>query len=292
MARRESSPPPGPPTCAAWLASYGDMITLILTFFILLFSFSTVDAQKWQELVKVFSGEIENLDKADELSTDGIPNVPEASSPGSSDYPVDVDFNEEWKGLYDSLTQFVKQPGAGELAPGKGPGEGPSVVDVEYTDATISILLPDSLLFDSGRAELKSGSLEIIENLVLQQIVPRLDLMKNIVIEGHTDTVPLRGGGRYADNRELSYWRATSVCVAIEKMSEKIPPQFLQAKACGEFFPIYEQGNAFPGLLSDPGYYPWVLSQNETAEQKQRNRRCVIVLERDVALEIVDPTAR
>ncbi|MDD5018483.1 MAG: flagellar motor protein MotB, partial [Eubacteriales bacterium] len=40
----------------AWMNTYGDMVTLILTVFVLLFSFSTIDAQKWEKLVSSLSG--------------------------------------------------------------------------------------------------------------------------------------------------------------------------------------------------------------------------------------------
>jgi chemotaxis protein MotB len=41
-----------------WLTTYSDLVTLLLAFFVLLFSFSEIDAAKWQELVKSFSGDI------------------------------------------------------------------------------------------------------------------------------------------------------------------------------------------------------------------------------------------
>ncbi len=41
---------------AGWMATYGDLVTLLLTFFVLLYSFSSIDAAKWEEIVRSFSG--------------------------------------------------------------------------------------------------------------------------------------------------------------------------------------------------------------------------------------------
>ena len=53
MARDKKEPDP-PRGCPAWLATYGDMITLVLTFFVLLFSMSSLDIEKFKALVKIF----------------------------------------------------------------------------------------------------------------------------------------------------------------------------------------------------------------------------------------------
>ena len=42
---------------ASWMDTYGDMVTLLLCFFVLLYSMSTVDQEKWEEVVRSFSRE-------------------------------------------------------------------------------------------------------------------------------------------------------------------------------------------------------------------------------------------
>ena len=56
MAGRRKPAPPEEEGAPAWMNTYGDMVTLLLTFFVLLFSFSTIDAKKWEEIVQSFSG--------------------------------------------------------------------------------------------------------------------------------------------------------------------------------------------------------------------------------------------
>jgi chemotaxis protein MotB len=54
MARQR--PPADEPSGGSWMDTYGDLVTLLLTFFVLLYSFSSIDAAKWQELVESFTG--------------------------------------------------------------------------------------------------------------------------------------------------------------------------------------------------------------------------------------------
>ncbi len=55
-------------TTQDWLTTYSDLVTLLLAFFVLLFSFSEVDAKKWEELVKTFSGEFVIQENSDTSS--------------------------------------------------------------------------------------------------------------------------------------------------------------------------------------------------------------------------------
>ncbi len=77
---------------ADWVVSYGDMMSLLLTFFILLFSFSSIDAKKWQELVASLRGDpmVVELDSSDNTSVidilpDESDNDPPSDEPGEKD---------------------------------------------------------------------------------------------------------------------------------------------------------------------------------------------------------------
>ena len=51
----------------AWMTTYSDMVTLLLTFFVLLYSFSSIDADKWQRLVVAFTGDTSIFEQKSEL---------------------------------------------------------------------------------------------------------------------------------------------------------------------------------------------------------------------------------
>jgi outer membrane protein OmpA-like peptidoglycan-associated protein len=112
----------------------------------------------------------------------------------------------------------------------------------------------DSILFDSGKAEVKQGGLEVLRKVIsiLKDVMD-----KSIRIEGHTDNVQIIGGlaKRYPTNWELSSARAINVA------------RYLQ-----------EQG-IDPGLLSAVAYGEWKpVGDNDTQEGKAKNRRIEIIL--------------
>ena len=64
---------------AEWFVTYSDMVTLLLTFFVMLYSFSTINAQKWEALVQSFRGNIGVLEGG--ASLDRLPGVDDKSIP-------------------------------------------------------------------------------------------------------------------------------------------------------------------------------------------------------------------
>lgn len=116
-------------------------------------------------------------------------------------------------------------------------------------------IFQSEVLFPAGSAQLGEPGRAELSNLatalrdVISSIPARIDWL--LVAEGHTDNVPLGGGGRYRDNWELSQARALSV-VRFLNQSEGIPPDRLAALGYGEYQPI------------DPA---------DTPEARARNRR-------------------
>jgi len=112
----------------------------------------------------------------------------------------------------------------------------------------------DKILFDSGEARIKEDGLK-----VLQRVVDILQTVKdkNILIEGHTDNVPIVGrlAQRYPTNWELSHARAINVTRYLQEKG--IDPRILSATAYGEYQPI---------------------ADNSTPEGRAKNRRIAIIL--------------
>jgi len=137
-------------------------------------------------------------------------------------------------------------------------------VGMEVKKGEIRILLGTEILFESGSAMLKSGAKEL-----LAKIAPRLmDLDNIIIIEGHTDNVPLLKGGDYNSNWELSAVRAGNVekylheYAVAANFSKNDTEKFLSRLriACyGEYRPI---------------------APNNTAQGRARNRRIEIAIKR------------
>lgn len=143
-------------------------------------------------------------------------------------------------GLAKEMNEYVKKEGLSDKAQ--------VVLSAQY----IKLKLESPALFDSGSADIKQGSLPL-----LQQMVKKLKSMDNVIIvEGHTDNIPIHGG-RFRSNWELSTARAFSVIRHF--ISEGISPKYLVAHGFGEFRPLFS---------------------NDTEEGRARNRRIEITIVR------------
>lgn len=122
---------------------------------------------------------------------------------------------------------------------------------VETDREKIKIIFPDPIIFDSGSANLNFDSI-----WMLGEIAKRLKIIpeNNVIIEGHTDNIPLRGGGRFSSNRELSLARALSIVYYLTEMEGLRPERFVPI-GYGEYKPLYS---------------------NETPEGRAKNRRIEI----------------
>jgi chemotaxis protein MotB len=130
-----------------------------------------------------------------------------------------------------------------------------SEIEVYEAKKGLVISFIDRVLFDSGRAEIKSQAHSVLEKVA--QIIKGYP-NRPVLIEGHTDNVPIgpRLKSRYQTNWELSTARAVAVLrYLIEK--HNLPPEQLTAAGYGEYHPI---------------------ADNESKEGRQKNRRVEIVI--------------
>lgn len=149
----------------------------------------------------------------------------------------------EVQGTYDELVGKLEE----EIQRGE--------VKISELKGKLTVNVVDKILFDSGKASLKSAGLKVLKQIgdVLKTAAD-----KNIQVEGHTDNVPISGTltQKYPTNWELSTARATTV---LHFLQDKvgIPGERLSAVGYGEYNPI---------------------TSNGTAEGRARNRRIQIVL--------------
>lgn len=124
---------------------------------------------------------------------------------------------------------------------------------IEIRNGKVYVSLEESLLFASGSTTVdRRGQTALSELARVLEANPEI----NIMIEGHTDDVPLRAGGAIRDNWDLSVLRATAI-VRILKANGNIDPQRFLVAGRGEFHPI------------DPA---------KTPEARRKNRRTEIIL--------------
>jgi chemotaxis protein MotB len=124
---------------------------------------------------------------------------------------------------------------------------------ITQKNGKVYVSMDETLLFASGSTTVEPKGVEALKNVakVLEQ---NTDI--NVMVEGHTDDVPMKGRGDIKDNWDLSAIRATSI-VKIIINSSSVDPKRLTAAGRGEYFPI------------DPA---------KTAEARKKNRRTEIIL--------------
>lgn len=169
------------PTAPFWLVTFSDMVTLLLTFFVMIVSMSEVEVKKFKEALSYFQG------RTSVLTHDAV-------TPAMNQQLMTIAQSKDQAERYEELLEFLEENDLEEK------------VEVQLTPNGLHLTIADSVMFNSGEAVLIEPS-----RTVLRFIVGLLDdRIKAVIIEGHTDDRPIRTH-RYPSNWELSSARAASV---------------------------------------------------------------------------------
>lgn len=220
-----------------WLNTYADLVTLLLCFFVLLYSMSIVDLEKFKKAAGSLNASIGSSTQSGGMD----------SSIGDSISDLNVynaiDVQQEMDGIYKEVKELVEEKGLSED------------VQVEQVSEGVLLRFKDEILFDSGKAELKSEAINTLSKLA--DILRKHN--KNILVEGHTDDVPVTNG-RFKDNWDLSAARAAGV---VRYFTQGLPegkrfdPKIFEIIGYGEYKPI---------------------APNNDAQNRQKNRRIEVTI--------------
>lgn len=236
----------------AWLNTYADMITLVLVFFILLYSMSSIDQEKFTMLVKAFTADPETIDKIRLLESE---NQEDAGKPDAEQGGIEGDqigqeeeVIQNLDELYKYLKEYVEKNGLEDS------------VQVEKGKDLVYVRFMSTLFFEADRAVLKQGGKGILDFVgkALGQVEPHI---KFIRIDGHTAEAP--PGTSTVDDRILSTDRANSVLKYLESNYIDEPAK-LMAVGYGMYRPI---------------------SPNDTEANRAKNRRVEILIAKSDALQ-------
>lgn len=198
-----------------WLITYADLITLLLAFFIMMYTFSKQDSQKYQELTghlkTIFTGHSGITGKGNGAS--GAPVDPQGHLSITENGDVKRQLEDEIKGLI-------------------GGEEMKRNISVLSDERGIVIRILDKAFFDEGKADLKERARK-----ALDRILPVVRKINNhIRIEGHTDDIPIKTS-EFKSNWELSVRRATEVVRYFVERYD-FPPQRISAVGYAEYRPV------------------------------------------------------
>lgn len=210
---------PDCPKCLpAWLAAFGDLMSLLLCFFVLLLSMSSMDAKKVSEAIGSLSGAMSVLEGGvkTEISKQRI----QESTPIESQDETSEQVNRVTQAIIDANEMMEK-------------GHGPTITLEEAQDG-FKIELPSSLLFKPGTAAIYNED----ALLFLKRISLLIDEMPNnmkVSVQGHTDNIPPSKSSPFKDNWELSSARGISVLQ--ELILDGVDPRRISAAGFAEFTP-------------------------------------------------------
>ncbi len=222
----------------AWVVTFGDLMSLLLCFFVLLLSFSEMDRQKYKEV----AGSLKEAF--------GIQRKTQAWDSPRGERIIARDFDRQLNLTKDIEAEAVKKKLIEEIK-SLFPEDIKGLISVTNENGEIIIRLMGETTFDSGKAEIRPSTRPL-----LIKIAKVLKKAKGeIIIAGHTDNVPIVGGP-FHSNLYLSIARAASVAELFIK-DAGFDPRRIATMGFGEYRPV---------------------KSNATWQGRQSNRRVEIIL--------------
>lgn len=223
-----------------WLITFADMLLVILVLFVLLYSYSETDVEKFKSVMGSFQKH-SMMDGGSGFMDEGM------DGDGGATVPKDLEEQfaemlEREENIQEILNYVDSYATEHELE---------DKMTITPTKKGIEVVLPEIMLFPSGQADLLDEAIAFLDDMA-----PLLaDISNPIEVEGHTDNRPI-STVRFPSNWDLSTARANEVIRYLVETHDLQPERF-KAVGYGEYHPI---------------------ASNKTEEGKSKNRRVVMVI--------------
>jgi len=235
-----------------WMVTFSDLVTLLLTFFVMLLTMNSMDNKKFNDVFSVFSEKVGVLKFADKTQVQRT-----AQFLGS--------LKKHLPGQPAMAARIIEQARALEVLfntkPDRTPGWLKTIgrqVSVRYTPRGLIITMSNQILFRPGTDTLLPDSKKALRRIATFLAIAR----RSVTVEGHTDNRPLRDRTYFPSNWELSLARAVRVLQFVLDVSRK-----------GKM-------GLKPGLFRVGGYADTrPLADNSTEQGRRTNRRVEIIVD-------------
>lgn len=233
-----------------WLITFADMTLVILILFVLLYSYSETDLEKFESVMGSFQQHSMMDGGSGPFDSEGLDDEFDELTKGGTTVPQDLEeqFAEmikREKNIKEILHYVHTYATEHDLE---------DKMTVTPTEKGIEVVLPEIMLFRSGQADLLEEAIAFLDDMA-----PLLaDISNSIEVEGHTDNRPIETV-RFPSNWDLSTARANEVIRYLIEVHNLQPERF-KAVGYGEYEPI---------------------ASNKTEEGKSKNRRVVMVISND-----------
>lgn len=215
--RKKKCPPEG---AADWLLTYGDMVTLLLTFFVLLFTTATIDGYELRMILAAFPG-LGNYTGGNTLEAGPLAEL--------GNTVMSLPSMQQGRALSEARREAVSifQP---EIRNNQ--------VQITVDERGLVISLAGDAFFESGSSDLdieaSRETMQKLSNLLTSEQVSE----RTFRIEGHTDDIPTGTGGAFASNWDLAAARASSVLRYLTDYG--VEESRFQLMSRAEFAPLYD----------------------------------------------------
>ncbi len=228
---------------ADWMGTYGDMVTLLLCFFVLLYAMSTMDVEKWNIIVRAFNSDAITLQDVN-TSSDSEENDPDGGDsdliPKLTEELVEVALEE----LYMALTAAAASANTDTTE---------TNIAVTKGDGFVFVSFNDSIFFDGDSAVVRAEGRAILDTIIgpLQEAAPYIDEVR---VMGHTAQASATDANNIQVDRTLASDRSANVLIYIQQNTDSAVLD--------------------PARLINEGYGQWrPIDSNALAETRSNNRR-------------------
>lgn len=249
----------------AWMSTFSDLMNLLLCFFVLLYSMSTVDAEKFQEVIASLQSSVSILPSGGASIGEGqmisagvrqlefLDSYYSEMANSKTDDPNDENTQDGTNDVYEAYKEqelAESEQMASEVQDAVKQSGIEEQVDIDFNSEYVQLNLSGAILFETGQSDLMTDAYPLMDKIdtILGKYKDNL-----IEIEGHTDNVPIHNS-KYPDNNVLSMYRALSVADYIRGTTD-IEPSHIKSSGRGDYIPV---------------------ADNSTAEGRALNRRVVI----------------
>jgi len=215
------------PNHERWLLTYSDLITLLMIFFVVMYASSNSDTTKYKQLAQslnvAFTGGGASIMGDSSAISVTVPSdkvIAPIEDPGADANAAKSFEENQMETIKKNVDKYLKQNGLSNS------------VSTKIDERGLQVSLNSTLLFDSGKADVKADSIKKL--ISIGKILNKVD--NYVRIEGHTDSTPINNY-EFRSNWQLSAVRATNVTELLISQAGIVPKR-ISAVAYGENRPI------------------------------------------------------
>ena len=217
--------PECPKCLPGWLVQFGDLMSLLLTFFILLLSMAVMDKQKVEEYFDIMKKAMGFIDASTDVETQSDAHSTKDASSDSNE--SDSSSESSMDSAAQDVSQIIEEMNANQNIESQE-------ISIEKGKNEFVLDIPSTIMFEDGQYELTNQSAKIFISKIAR-VIRTMPQTFNIEIIGHTDTNRIQSNTIPRDAWDISALR--SISVVKELIKNRIDPGILKVSAYGSFHP-------------------------------------------------------